>query len=202
MATASFGNFGLSKYDTILSAATGFEGYGIFADDASKTKVKCDDILSQGSELTDSMKWNFVPSANVAEVAGDLVMGDGIYNLKNSWYSLYLIDDNGKAVYGNAKPSDKNAQWQFSYDQQTKKTALKNVGSGQYLYANAGTGIFHYRDFLLESEAPHELGLSECSCFPGFCHSDQLSAYGKLKRLCGGLECGTAYLGNTALGTD
>lgn len=177
-------NLELSLSETILSATTGFENYGIISDDTSKTNAKCDDILSKGKNLTDSMKWNFVPSASVTVVAGDLVMPDGIYNLKNCWYSLYLIDDNGKAIYGNAQPSDKNAQWQIIYDSQSKKTALKNVGSGQYLYSNNGQLVFSSTETYywnlkrhMNQDYPTAIVFQDSQTVTSYLHMESLSGF-------------------------
>jgi hypothetical protein len=133
-------NFQLSKGTVILSASPEYKGYGLYLDVASKNKARCKDILTGTNELTDSMKWNFCPSGEVSEVAGDLVLEEGIYNLKNSYYSLYLMEDNGAAIYGNAKPTDKNAQWEILYEEATGYTALKNAETGDYLYAKEDTG--------------------------------------------------------------
>ncbi len=132
--------FQLSKFATILSAADNYKGFGLYLDVASKTQVRSKDIITDGDTLVNGMKWTFVPSTSVAAVSGDLVMDEGIYNLRNSYYFMYLIEDNGKAVYGNAKPSDKNAQWEFFYDAGSGFTALRNVESGNYLYAKGDSG--------------------------------------------------------------
>jgi hypothetical protein len=130
----------ISKAVTISSADPAYQGYGLMLEAGSNKKVKCKEILSSGKEIKAGMRWNMIPSSEVAEVTGDLVLADGIYNLKNSYYSLYLIEDDGKAVYGNAQPSDQNAQWQILYDKASGLTALKNVATGDYLYGEGETG--------------------------------------------------------------
>jgi hypothetical protein len=49
---------------------------------------------------------------------------------------MYLMEDGNTAVYGNADPSDKAAQWRVVFDGATKLSALKNEGSGRYLVIN------------------------------------------------------------------
>ncbi len=132
-------NFQLSRAMTITTSSDKYKGYGLVISDTVDKQVKSKKLPS-GGELKNIYKWNFIPSKDVAEVAGDLVMGDGIYNLKNSYYSLYLIESDGKAIYGNADPADKQAQWSMIYDKASGLTALKNMGSLGYLYAQEESG--------------------------------------------------------------
>ncbi len=148
----------ISKSVPILSASKAYTGYGLYLEAASGRRVRCGEILSgdrlTGSEisktgwsegvLTGGMRWNVIPSSEVAEVSGDMVLAEGSYQLKNSWYDLYLIQDGKSAVYGNAKAEDGNAQWKLAYDAASGLTALQNAESGEYLYIREDTGSLEF----------------------------------------------------------
>lgn len=131
-------NFKLSAASFLVPGDKAFRDYGLILGD--KEKVTLDNIKKSADYPSDNMKWSFLPSSEVGEVSGDLILTEGIYNLKNSWYSMYLMEDDGKAVYGNANPSDSAAQWQVIYDKTSGKTALKNTGTGDYLSAGTESG--------------------------------------------------------------
>lgn len=131
--------FQISKETPIMSASSEFKGYGLYHD-VEKDRALLGNFNSS-NELLPNMKWNFVASTKVANVAGPLIMEDGVYNLKNSWYSMYMIEDNGVAVYGNADLSDPNAQWRMIYDEATGLTALKNEGTGHYLRVDSNNRL-------------------------------------------------------------
>lgn len=78
------------------------------------------------------LRWNVYPASQVGNVAGDLTVS-GVYCLKNSWYSMYLVESGGYAVYGNVSPNDENAQWEFLYDAASGLTAVRNKGTGHFL---------------------------------------------------------------------
>ena len=130
-------NFQLSKEAPILSANPDNKGYGLYLDKSSEVKAKCAEIASKEGYPAPGMKWNFIIASQVAGVCGPLMLEDGVYNLKNSWFAMFMIEDNGVAIYGNAKPSDKNAQWRIVYDKTSGLTALKNEGTGHYLHLNS-----------------------------------------------------------------
>lgn len=127
-------DFQISRATAIVSNSPVYANYGIYVKDGT---VKCGDLKNLGDKSGDSMKWNFVSSVNVAGVAGPLILEDGLYNLKNSWFGMYMIDDGGVPVYGNAKPSDPAAQWRIIYDSKSGLTALKNEGTKHYLHVNS-----------------------------------------------------------------
>lgn len=130
--------FKLSPASLITPVRENFQDYGLLLDESGR--VYLNDLKKSPDYPSDKMKWSFLPSSEVGEVAGDLIMKEGSYNLKNSWYSMYLMEDGEKAVYGNANPGDSVAQWQIIYDKASGKTALKNNGMGNYLCAGEDTG--------------------------------------------------------------
>lgn len=89
--------------------------------------------MADEEPFSSSIVWNIYTASQVGNVAGDLTL-DGVYCLKNSWYFMYLIEEDGTAVYGNASRNDANAQWEFIYDAASGKTAVRNVGTGHYLH--------------------------------------------------------------------
>lgn len=127
-------NFQISKETAVLSQSPAHAGYGVYVQEG---KVRCGDLNSLGGKSGNSMKWSFISSVNVADVAGPLILEDGLYNLKNSWFGMYMIDDGGVPVYGNAKSSDPVAQWKIIYDSISGLTGLKNEGTNRYLHVNS-----------------------------------------------------------------
>lgn len=118
----------------VLSGSKSYEGYGLYLAKVSAKKAKCEKIIDKDGYPTSEMMWNVLPSSYVAEVAGALILPEGVYHLKNSYCSMYMMEDDGTAVYGNADLADKNAQWRILYSAQEGKTAIRNEGTGHYLY--------------------------------------------------------------------
>lgn len=111
-------------------------GYALSADSAPiNFQIGMSTVPAMASDelYSSSVAWNIYTSSQVGNVAGDLKL-DGVYCLKNSWYFMYLIEEDGTAIYGNAGNNDKNAQWEFVYDTASGKTGVKNVGTGHYLH--------------------------------------------------------------------
>lgn len=130
-------NVQVSKETPILSASPDYAGFGLYADASADNKVKSDAIVSQEGYPKSKMKWNIVSATEVPGVVGPLVLEEGVYMLKNSWYAMYMIEDNGVPVYGNARPTDTYAQWRILYDEASGLTALKNEGTGHYMHLNS-----------------------------------------------------------------
>ncbi len=130
-----------------LNIATGTVGLsdnpeGLYFQIAIQTKIidaddyhliQDEDDIKAEKEVTDGFKWNIIPAAQVDNVVGDLILSDKLYNFKNAWFSMYLIEDNGQATYGNVNPENPYAQWRVVYNEENGLTALINVGSGHYL---------------------------------------------------------------------
>lgn len=135
--TGSSWNFKLSPASFLLNAGNGQEEYGLLSDSG---KVTLQNLKEDSSYPSDKMKWSFLPSSEAGEIAGDLILEEGVYNLKNSWYSMYLLEDEGKAVYGNANPQDGAAGWRILYDKTSGNTAIINNKTGHYLYAGGEAG--------------------------------------------------------------
>jgi hypothetical protein len=128
-------DFSISVQTTIKSKSTDYVGYGLMINATSDTSLNAKALTSIA---TQNKLWSVLSASSVKNAVGDLVLDDKIYNLKNAWFSMYLIEDNGMATYGNAKTSDPYAQWKIIYDSVSKKTKLQNVGSGNYLHAGDG----------------------------------------------------------------
>lgn len=126
-------SFSISLETKIKSASNEYQNHAFSGNkEAIELKVK------KYTSVSDDLKFSIVPAASVENAVGDLVLEDKIYNLKNAWFLMYLIEDNGQATYGNASPSDPYAQWRIKYDPETRTTALINVGSGHYLHPGEG----------------------------------------------------------------
>lgn len=86
-------------------------------------------------------KLNIVLASSVGTVLGDLKL-DGIYTLSNSWFNMYMLDDEGIPTYGNSAPNNTQIQWEILYDDTTGFSALKNVGRNEYLnYDEESSGL-------------------------------------------------------------
>lgn len=125
-------DFQISREVKIVSTSPDNEGQGIYVQDGA---VKYGDLKKLGNKS--AMKWNFISSVNVADVAGPLILEDGLYVLKNSWFGMYMIDDGGIPVYGNARSTDPAAQWRIIYDEGSGLTALLNEGTKRYLHVSS-----------------------------------------------------------------
>jgi len=125
----------ISKETLILAAYEKSGSYGLSA--GTGEGRECIIAKADKAAPQPSVKWNFISASQVGDVAGPLILEDGIYNLKNSWFSMYMIEENGKPVYGNARPSDPIAQWRIIFDAETGLTAVKNEGTGHYLRVNS-----------------------------------------------------------------
>lgn len=86
-------------------------------------------VVSKASGDTMSI----VLASAVSGVLGDLKM-EGVYTLSNSWFSMYMLDDNGIPTYGNSNPNNSQIHWEVIYDEATGFSALKNVGRNEYMY--------------------------------------------------------------------
>ncbi len=129
-------NFEIAIQTEITSASSSYKGYGLQATTQTPATLQCVNLT--GASAAPQMKWNFTPAAKVPNVVGPLVLANKVYNLRNSWTSMYLIEQNGVPVYGNADPSDPDAQWEVVFDPTTKLTALINKGTGDYVHAGNG----------------------------------------------------------------
>lgn len=128
----------LSSTPTAFSFQVGKNTSFVIGSNALRISNDHTNLLYTTSTNASSELFNIIPASQVPHVVGDLVIGEGIYNLKNAWFSMYLLEDEGNATYGNASPSDPYAQWQFAYDETSGFTSLQNVGSGHFLHAGDG----------------------------------------------------------------
>lgn len=124
----------------IQPAAIEYEGYAISVDEENKGFVFCKDSKTLEEESASLIEWNVVAASEVGDVAGVFRLAEGVYNLKNSYYSLYMMEEDGVAVYGNGEVTDKKTQWRIVYQASENKTALRNEATGHYFYITEETG--------------------------------------------------------------
>ena len=95
--------------------------------------------LSVGSDATSSSAtFNVVLASAVGTVLGDLKL-DGIYTFSNSWFNMYMLNDGGVPTYGNSAPNNTQIQWEVDYDEKSTYSAIKNVGSNDWLVYDEAT---------------------------------------------------------------
>lgn len=124
----------------IWPAMEEYKGYVLTVGEEDNGMLLCKNRKSSVDENASLTEWNVVAASEVGDVAGAFRLPEGVYNLKNSYYSLYMMEEDGKAVYGNVDITDKRAQWRILYQPAENKTALRNEATGHYFYVVEESG--------------------------------------------------------------
>ena len=91
---------------------------------SDRTLVECrdDDAAAWGTS-----KWDFIKASDFAAPESKVYV-----NIQNSYYQLYLLEDNGTVIYGNTKRSNEYAQWLVTKDS-NGLYAIQNKATGHYI---------------------------------------------------------------------
>ena len=135
----------------IFSGDPEYAGFALHLEGADSAAARAQKISAEQAEWG-NMRWRFLKENEVNfdailrsiavqnGTAGDLILPDKPYNLKNSWTGLYILEFDGVPVYGNSGPHDKTAQWRMLYNEESGLTALVNEGTGHFVYPG-GKGL-------------------------------------------------------------
>lgn len=133
----------LRSDEVSLTDEAGASVFTLFASNAATVKtgelslvVRANGL--QAGDRASASELSLVLASAVGTVLGDLKL-DGVYTFSNSWFNMYMLDDNSVPTYGNSNPNNTQIQWEVLYEEESGYSALKNVGGGEYLCRTDGT---------------------------------------------------------------
>ncbi len=114
---------------------------------SGRTEVEC---RGDGAAMWGTSKWDFVRAEDFSDSEPEVPQMEGYVNIQNSFYQLYMIEDNGNIIYGNTKRSNDHALWRITKDD-NDLYAIQNKATGKYILPVTGTDRLQ----CIDSESPY-----------------------------------------------
>ncbi|ROR27414.1 Ig-like protein group 2 [Mobilisporobacter senegalensis] len=107
-----------------------------------RTEVEC---RNDGAATWGTSSWDFVKVEDFVEPETEIYV-----NIQNSYYQLYMMEENGIVIYGNTKRSNEYAQW-LLMEGTNNLYAIKNKATGHYILPISGSDKLQ----CIDSEDPY-----------------------------------------------